>query len=80
MQTTGSKAQVYHGTAKHTVGGLTRKDLMQTKRGKIVSRKQHAAGLKAITRLRSAGYVAKKGTFKLFTKKHGRKSGGGKFW
>jgi hypothetical protein len=80
MQTIGSKAQVYHGTAHHTVGGLTRKDLMQTKRGKIVSRKQHAAGLKAITRLRKAGYVAKKGTFKLFTKKHGRKSGGGKFW
>ena len=80
MQTIGSKAQVFHCTAHHTVGGLTRKDLMQTKRGKIVSRKQHAAGLKAITRLRKAGYVAKKGTFKLFTKKHGRKSGGGKFW
>lgn len=84
MQTIGSKAQVFHGTAHHTVGGLTRKDLMKTKRGKIVSRKQHAAGLKAITRLRKAGYVAKKGEFKLFTKKHtkknGRKSGGGKFW
>ncbi len=80
MQTIGSKAQVYHGTAHHTVGGLTRKDLMKSKRGKIVSKKQHAAGKKAITRLRKAGYVAKKGTFKLFTKKHGRKSGGGKFW
>jgi hypothetical protein len=80
MQTIGSKAQVFHGTAHHTVGGLTRKDLMKSKRGKIVSRKQHAAGLKALTRLRKAGYVAKRGTFKLFTKKHGRKSGGGKFW
>jgi hypothetical protein len=80
MITVGSMAQVYHGTAKHTAGGLTRKDLMQNKRGKIVSKKQHAAGKKAITRLRKAGYVAKKGTFKLFTKKHGRKSGGGKFW
>ena len=81
MQTIGSKAQVFHGTAHHTSGGLTRKDLMKNKSGsKIVSRKQHAAGLKAIKRLRSLGYVAKKGTFKLFTKKHGRKSGGGKFW
>ena len=80
MITIGSKAQVFHGTAHHTSGGLTRKELMQTKRGKIVSKKQHAQGLKAITRLRKAGYVAKKGQFKLFTKKHGRKSGGGKFW
>lgn len=80
MQTVGSKAQVYHGSAKHTAGGLTRKDLIQNKHGRIVSKKQHAAGKKAITRLRKAGYVAKKGTFKLFTKKHGRKSGGGKFW
>lgn len=82
MLTVGSKAQVFHGTAKHTAGGLTRNSLMQTKRGRIVSKKQHAAGLKAITRLRKAGFVAKKGDgFKLFTKKHAsRKSGGGKFW
>lgn len=80
MQTIGSKAQVFHGTAQHTAGGLTRKDLIQNKHGRIVSKKQHAAGKKAITRLRKAGYVAKRGTFKLFTKKHGRKSGGGKFW
>jgi hypothetical protein len=80
MQTIGTKAQVFHGTAKHTAGGLTRKDLIQNKHGRIVSKKQHAAGKKAITRLRKAGYVAKKGTFKLFTKKAGRKAGGGKFW
>ena len=80
MQTIGSKAQVFHGTAHHTSGGLTRKDLMLNKHSRIVSKKQHAAGKKALTRLRKAGYVAKKGTFKLFTKKHGRKSGGGKFW
>jgi hypothetical protein len=80
MQTIGSKAQVFHGTAHHTAGGLTRKDLIQNKHGRIVSKKQHAAGKKALTRLRKAGYVAKKGTFKLFTKKAARKSGGGKFW
>lgn len=64
----GTKAQVYHGTAKHTSGGLTRKDLMKTKKGRIVSRKKHAAGKKALARLRKAGYKAKKGTFKLFRK------------
>lgn len=64
----GTKAQVWHGTAKHTSGGLTKKDLMKHK-GKIVSRRKHAAGLKAIKKLRKLGYVAKKGTFKLF-KKH----------
>ena len=67
--TVGTKAQVYHGTAKHTSGGLTKKDLMKTKAGRIVSKKQHAAGKKALTRLRKAGYVAKKGKFTLFKRK-----------
>jgi hypothetical protein len=62
----GTKAQVYHGTAKHTSGGLKKKDLMKTKNGRIVSRKKHAAGKKALKRLHKAGYKAKKGTFKLF--------------
>jgi len=62
----GTKAQVFHGTAKHTSGGLTKKDLMKTKNGRIVSRKKHAAGKKALKRLHKAGYKAKKGTFKLF--------------
>jgi hypothetical protein len=65
----GSKAEVFHGTAKHTSGGLTKKDLVKTKRGRIVSRRKQAAGKKAIQRLRKAGYVAKKGKFTLFTKK-----------
>jgi hypothetical protein len=66
--TIGSKAQVFHGTAHHTSGGLTKKDLMKTKAGRIVSRKKHTAGLKAIKKLKKMGYVAKKGTFKLFKK------------
>ena len=66
--TVGSKAQVYHGTAKHTSGGLTKKDLMKTKKGRIVSRRKHAAGKKALKNLKKAGFVAKKGTFKLFKK------------
>lgn len=62
---TGSKAQVWHGSAKHTSGGLTRKDLMKHK-GRIVSRKKHALGKKAFKNLVKAGYNPKKGTFKLF--------------
>jgi hypothetical protein len=68
MPAVGTKAQVYHGTAKHTSGGLTKKDLMKTKKGRIVSKRKHAAGMKAIKQLKKAGYVAKKGTFKLFKK------------
>jgi hypothetical protein len=64
--TVGTKAQVFHGTAKHTSGGLKRADLMKTKKGRIVSKRKHAAGKKAIRRLRAAGFKAKKGTFKLF--------------
>jgi hypothetical protein len=68
---TGTKAEVFHGTAKHTSGGLFKKDLMKTRAGRIVSKKKHAAGLKAIKKLRKLGFVAKKGTFKLFSKKRG---------
>ena len=57
--TVGSKAQVYHGTADRTAGGLKKEDLMKTAKGRIVSKKQHSAGLKAIQRLRAAGFVAK---------------------
>ena len=61
----GTKAMVYHLTARQTPGGLKKKDLLRIK-GRIVSRKKHAAGKKAIKRLRALGYIAKKGTFKLF--------------
>ena len=68
MKTSGSKAQVWHGTAKKTPGGLTSKDLMKTKKGRIVSKKKHAIGLRRIRSLRKLGFKAKKGTFKLFKK------------
>lgn len=68
IMTVGSKAQVWHRTAKHTSGGLTRKDLMKTKSGRIVSRRKHAIGMKRIKTLKKMGYIAKKGTFKLFRK------------
>jgi hypothetical protein len=68
MPASGSKAQVWHGTARHTPGGLTRKDLMKTKKGRIVSRKKHAIGLRRIRSLRKLVFKAKKGTLNLFKK------------
>jgi len=68
LLTVGSKAQVFHGTAKHTSGGLKKKDLMKTRKGRIVSKKKHALGKKSLKNLVKAGYKAKKGTFKLFKK------------
>jgi len=38
----GSRAQVWHGTACKTSGGLMKKDLMQNKSGRIVSKEKHA--------------------------------------
>lgn len=63
----GSRAEVWHGVCEKTVSGLKKKDLMKHK-GRIISRKKHTAGKKAIKHLRSLGYIAKKGTFKLFRK------------
>ena len=77
----GSKAQVFHGSAKHTSGGLTKKDLVQNKHGRIVSRRKMMAGKKALKYLTRKGYKAKKGKFTLF-KKHrsgSRKQRGGFF-
>ena len=77
-QTFGSKAQVWHGTAKKTSGGLSKSDLMKNKHGRIVSRRKHASGKKSIKRLRKLGYIAKKGHFTLFKKGHkSRKMRGG---
>lgn len=79
-QTEGSKAQVYHGTAKRTSGGLTKKALMKNKHGRIISRKKHALGKKSIKHLVKKGYKAKKGQFMLFhkkTRKGSRKMRGG---
>jgi hypothetical protein len=86
IKAVGSKAEVYHGTAKHTSGNLHKKDLMKHK-GRIVSRKKHEQGKKAIKRLFALGYKPKKGTFKVMRKsmvdgrkhkgkRHTRKRGG----
>jgi hypothetical protein len=68
----GSRAQVMHGTAYKTSGGLTKKDLFQNKNGRIVSRKKHELAKKE-KRLLKAGYGTKKGHFgavKLHSRHH----------
>ena len=69
----GTRAQVWHGTAKHTAGGLTKSDLVQNKHGRIVSRRKMLAGKKALKFLHRAGYTAKKGRFSLFRKGSGHR-------
>lgn len=68
MKTIGTRAEVMHQTAEKTSGGLTKKDLMKNKHGRIVSKKKHTQGKKSIKNLKKMGYVAKKGEFKLFRK------------
>jgi len=50
MRRTGSKSAVFKGTAMHTVGGLTRKDIVQNKttdgKNKYASRKRSSKGRK----------------------------------
>jgi hypothetical protein len=88
IKAVGSKLEVFRGSARHTSGGLTKKDLMKHK-GRIISRKKHAAGKKAIKHLFALGYKPKKGSFTLMrksmvdgrrtkkhTKRHTRRRGG----
>jgi hypothetical protein len=74
-QNIGTRAQVWHGTAKKTSGGLTKTQLMMNKHGRIVSRKKHSTA-KRENRLVKAGFLTKKGHFG-FIKKGSRKMRGG---
>lgn len=68
MITIGTRAQVWHKTAKKTSGGLNKNNLMKNKHGRIVSRRKHKTGKKSIKNLKKLGYIAKKGQFNLFHK------------
>jgi len=63
IKAVGKRAQVMHGTAHHTSGGLTKADLKYNKHGKIVSRKKSAKGATLLKRLTSKGYFTRKGKF-----------------
>lgn len=66
-QLIGSRAQVWHGTAYKTSGGLTKSNLLMNKLGRVVSRRKYETA-KREKRLEKAGYKPKKGVFKLFRK------------
>jgi hypothetical protein len=74
----GTRAQVWHGTAYKTTGGLTKNDVMKNKSGRIVSKSKHNSA-KREKRLVKAGYLTKKGHFgfikngKSMRKSRGRK-------
>jgi hypothetical protein len=66
----GSRAQVWHGTAKHTSGGLKKSDLKKSG-DRIVSKKASAAAAKSpgFKALKKGGFVVGKGKAPLLGKK-----------
>ena len=78
ISSVGSRAEVFHGKAMHTSGGLEKHHLKKNKHGSIVSKKasRTAKRKKTIRRLHNAGYKAKKGEFKLFKKSSKKQRGG----
>lgn len=77
----GSRAQIWHGTAYKTKGGLTKSDLLMNKRGHVVSKKLYNRA-KREKRLEKAGYFTQKGKFgwvkREGTKRRARKTRGTK--
>ena len=77
----GSRAQIWHGTAYKTKGGLTKADLLMNKRGHVVSKKLYNRA-KREKRLERAGYFTQKGKFGWVkrdgSKRKGRKTRGTK--
>ena len=62
MKARGTRAQVMHGTAVKTPGGLTKSQLKYNKQGRIVSKKKSVRA-KRDNRLVKAGYKTTKGKF-----------------
>ena len=69
-KTFGSRAEVWHGTAKKTNGGLLKSDLLMNKHGRIVSKRKHNTA-KREKRLVKAGFLTKKGHFGFIKKGKG---------
>jgi len=62
IKTTGTRAEVFHGKAKHTSGGLKKVNLVHNKNGRIVSKNASDAAKKN-NNLVKAGYTTEKGKF-----------------
>lgn len=77
----GTRAQVWHGTAYKTSGGLCKPGIMMNKSGRLVSKSKHNSA-KRENRLVKAGYGTQKGKFGYVklngTSKKGRKGKRGK--
>ena len=69
----GSRAEVMHGTAHHTSGGLTKGDLKYNKWGRIVSVKKSQKAKKE-NRLVKLGFKTQKGKFGVVKPKKTRKN------
>ena len=52
------KNEVWSGERKKTASGLTKKDLMKNKNGKIVSKKQHKKGQELYRMMKKEGKLA----------------------
>lgn len=73
----GSRAQVWHGTAYKTSGGLKKSELLMNKNGHVVSKKKSDTA-KREKRLEKHGYFTQKGKFgaiKRSPKRHGTRKG-----
>ena len=73
--TTGTRAQVYHGTADRTAGGLTKKDLVM-KDGEIRSKAKSKGEksnpwIKAVAKARKELGIKKGGSFEDYIPKKG---------
>ncbi len=69
----GSRAEVFHGHADHTSGGLKKSNLKKTKDGRLVSKKASAASKKSMSPLfkafMSMAKKSKNGDFSRMPKK-----------
>ena len=65
----GSRAQVIHGTAYKTTGGLTKEDLCMNRAGRIVSCKKQKTAKGNKNPLRKLGLLQRKGSKKFGPRK-----------
>jgi hypothetical protein len=76
MRKIGDKEAVYYGEAEHTPGGLSKQDLMENSKGKIVSIRQHKSGLEKVKNLKDA----RGGSFRGFLERANPAPRGGNWW
>ena len=68
------KVAVWSGEKKKTASGLTKKDLMKNKDGKIISKKQYKRGKELYKMMKKEGKLAEPFKSKSKSKKRSKKS------